>query len=55
MVLLSPADNEKRLVKKCRELNAEIVSNAAKVGLTPTQRRPEGACMLCYGRTSDLI
>lgn len=24
-------DNEKRLVKKCRELNAEIVSNAAKV------------------------
>jgi hypothetical protein len=25
------ADNEKRLVKKCRELNTEIVSNAAKV------------------------
>lgn len=25
------ADNEKRLVKKCRELNSEIVGNAAKV------------------------
>lgn len=25
------AGNEKRLVKKCRELNAEIVANAAKV------------------------
>lgn len=25
------ADNEKRLVKKCRELNTEIVGNAAKV------------------------
>lgn len=25
------ADTEKRLVKKCRELNAEIVANAAKV------------------------
>ena len=25
------AENEKRLIKKCRELNAEIVSNAAKV------------------------
>jgi hypothetical protein len=25
------ADNEKRLVKKCRELNSEIVANAAKV------------------------
>lgn len=25
------ADNEIRLVKKCRELNAEIVSNSAKV------------------------
>lgn len=25
------ADNEKRLAKKCRELNAEIVANAAKV------------------------
>lgn len=25
------ADNEKRLIKKCRELNAEIVANAAKV------------------------
>jgi hypothetical protein len=24
-------DNEARLTKKCRELNAEIVSNAAKV------------------------
>jgi hypothetical protein len=24
-------DSEKRLVKKCRELNAEIVANAAKV------------------------
>ena len=24
-------DNEKRLIKKCRELNGEIVSNAAKV------------------------
>lgn len=24
-------DNEKRLIKKCRELNSEIVSNAAKV------------------------
>lgn len=29
--ILSPSDNEKRLVKKCRELNSEIVSNAAKV------------------------
>lgn len=28
---LRPADNEKRLIKKCRELNTEIVSNAAKV------------------------
>lgn len=27
----APADNEKRLVRKCRELNGEIVSNAAKV------------------------
>ena len=25
------ADSEKRLIKKCRELNAEIVANAAKV------------------------
>lgn len=25
------SDNEKRLIKKCRELNSEIVSNAAKV------------------------
>lgn len=25
------AENEKRLIKKCRELNAEIVANAAKV------------------------
>jgi hypothetical protein len=25
------ADNEKRLIKKCRELNSEIVGNAAKV------------------------
>jgi hypothetical protein len=25
------ADGEKRLIKKCRELNAEIVANAAKV------------------------
>lgn len=25
------SDNEKRLIKKCRELNAEIVANAAKV------------------------
>lgn len=25
------ADNEKRMVKKCRELNSEIVGNAAKV------------------------
>eukprot|EP01083_Nonionella_stella_P070115 187413_1 len=25
-------DNEKKLIKKCRELNAEIVTNAAKVG-----------------------
>lgn len=25
------AGNEKRLIKKCRELNAEIVANAAKV------------------------
>ena len=24
-------DNEKRILKKCRELNAEIVANAAKV------------------------
>ena len=28
-------DNEKRLIKKCRELNSEIVSNAAKVGHYP--------------------
>lgn len=25
------AESEKRLIKKCRELNAEIVANAAKV------------------------
>ena len=27
----APADSEVRLHKKCRELNAEIVANAAKV------------------------
>lgn len=26
-----PADNERRLIRKCRELNSEIVTNAAKV------------------------
>ncbi len=30
-MLLLPAESEKRLIKKCRELNAEIVANAAKV------------------------
>jgi len=30
-VLKKTHDNEKRLVKKCRELNSEIVANAAKV------------------------
>jgi hypothetical protein len=30
-MILCLADNEKRLVKKCRELNTEIVGNAAKV------------------------
>jgi len=29
--LRRPHDSEKRLVKRCRELNAEIVAGAAKV------------------------
>ena len=29
--VFGPTESEKRLVKKCRELNSEIVANAAKV------------------------
>ena len=37
--LVNSNDSEKKLIQKCRDLNAEIVANAAKVQPRRTSRR----------------
>lgn len=48
-------DNEKRLMAKCRELNAEIVVNSAKVATALKLSQDDQTTIASLKKVSDLL
>lgn len=48
-------DNEKRLMAKCRELNAEIVVNSAKVATALKLSQDDQTTIASLKKVSDLV
>lgn len=54
-VMKKSYDNEKRLMAKCRELNAEIVVNSAKVATALKLSQDDQTTIASLKKVSDLI